>query len=82
MGEIVAGKTTRITGQRQCDDEDHANHSSGETDHGDEEAVAVFVACPAAGNEEDDFNCAARGTVEEGFFWRIPETDDELGEEV
>jgi len=82
LGEVIASETTGVVVQRQCDNEDHADHSSGKTDHGYEEAVAVFVACPAAGNEEDDFDGAAWGAVEEGFFRCVAETDDELGEEV
>lgn len=82
LGEVVASEATGIVGQRQCDNEDHADHSSGKTDHGYEEAVAVFVACPAASNEEDDFDGAAWGAVEERFFGCVAEADDELGEEV
>jgi hypothetical protein len=82
LREIVSRKTSRIVSQRQSNDENHAQHSSAETNHRDENAVSVLVACPAANNQEDDFNCAAGCAVEKRFLGRVAEADDQLGEEV
>jgi hypothetical protein len=76
LRQVISRQATRVVRQRQCDDQNHANYSGAESEHGDEDPVPVFVAGPAAGDEEDDFDGAAGRAVEEGFFWRVAETYD------
>jgi len=80
--EIVARKTARVVAQRKCDDQDHADDRRAEPDHGDEHAIAVAITGPTAGDQEDDFDRAARCAVEERLLGRVAEADDELREEV
>ena len=68
--------------QRECDDEDHSEDGDDEPRAADQDPVTEAIAEEPADDQGDDFDGATGGAVEEGFFGRVAERDDELGEEV
>ena len=82
LREIVPSKTPAVVMERQSNDQDHAQHGGNEAGAADEDPVAEAIAEVAAHDQGDDFDGAAGGAVEEGFFGGVAKGDDELGEEV
>lgn len=80
--QVVASQSPGVVTQGKSNHEQHTNDGSTHTNHRYENAVAVFVACPATRDEKDDFDCAAGRTVEQRLLLSVAEADNELREEV
>ena len=82
MREIVPCQTTRVVCQGKRNDEDHADDSGAEPNHGYENPVPVLVARITTRDKENNFDGATRGTVEKRLLGGVAKTNNELGEEV
>lgn len=79
MRHVVAYQPTNLVGERQSNNEDHADNRAHQTAHAAYQSLAKVVSEKAVYNQCNDLDASTWYAVEKTLFFTVPETDDLYG---